>query len=627
MLVRTYKVYKSGVIDTVEDTAIPHGAASRSLGWLTKGDHIELMRGRLLLGTEIAGTGRVTGLHVGERADGVQVLFKTYARKILYYSEATGDWVENGSDFLPAAVVTNDDDISFASYDSLAGAQVWLNSPNGTLAKIMTANPGNISDQYDSALNYKGRINIYQNRMRLWGRNEDKTSPYLSYIDAQAYTTLTAEVLGSGDGATLTFSGTLAFKGGSDKRTCFGIVVTAPAESFTDNFSGVLTGSNGGTGTINYMTGAWTLVFTVAPAVGVNNITATYQYETSTATGIADFHYSSPTRTAGQGLAFRQDDGGSPLQTMLPYQETDYCIHRARTWQLNITQTDTGATNLPYRDHVGIPNWRAAVPTGDGIYYVDDVDESQPRLRRMTLDSQGTKVIPQPVTLNVDLTGYSFDKCAALEWGDYILFACRTADSPINNRLIAYNKLWKSIDYLPYFISCLAVYNGVLICGDSGSNNAYELFSGVDDDDSTIENYWEGALDDLQVKELKKTKRLWLEGDIGPDQSAEVWVAYDNSAYAVLGTVDGNGDYVDKGQVVDVGAVTIGRKIVGGGSDSGSLPAYHYRVAFRLDSDKFDRIKVKFVATEIGYFSVTQEQYVDIRGKGHKLPAKYQTIV
>lgn len=50
---------------------------------------------------------------------------------------------------------------------------------------------------------------------------------------------------------------------------------TDGVESFTDNGDGTLTGSAGGTGTINYTTGAWTLTFNASVGVGVP-ISATY---------------------------------------------------------------------------------------------------------------------------------------------------------------------------------------------------------------------------------------------------------------------------------------------------------------------------------------------------------------
>lgn len=68
---------------------------------------------------------------------------------------------------------------------------------------------------------------------------------------------IAAEVLGAGDGATKAFSGTLAnapLQPGS-------VVVTDGVEIFTDDGCGNLTGDAGGTGTVNYLTGAVSVSF------------------------------------------------------------------------------------------------------------------------------------------------------------------------------------------------------------------------------------------------------------------------------------------------------------------------------------------------------------------------------
>jgi hypothetical protein len=70
---------------------------------------------------------------------------------------------------------------------------------------------------YDSAKNFKGKSIITTGRMLMWDLPNDKTGLYGSYIDAQTsavYTTITGE-------ATTSLTGTLAFKAGDAKRTCF----------------------------------------------------------------------------------------------------------------------------------------------------------------------------------------------------------------------------------------------------------------------------------------------------------------------------------------------------------------------------------------------------------------------
>lgn len=644
MITKTRKNFKYGLIDTIEDVSIPPEAASRTLGWLTLGDRIELVRGRHLLGTEIPGVGRVSGLQVGYTPDGTQVLFKTFGKKAFYYDSVSADFIEIGLDLLGAGAVTAADpygeDISSTSYNSLAGAQVWLSSPNSSLFKIMVANPGSAKDQYDASKNFKGYIKAKGGRMLLWNRGktgagsvEDKTGLYGSYIDKDEvsdYTNVAGEAIGAG-GST-NYSGTLFAITG--KRTSFAVSMTDGTEVFTDDKNGRLIGSLGGTGTINYTTGAYSIAFAT---VAAGPVTAGYYWEDSTANGLADFTKDVP-RTAGQGFVLRQDDGGGSLMNVLAYNAAYYCLHSLKTWLFTLSADDLTANNNIYREKVGTPNFRAPIETGKGVYYIDDTDEAQPRVRLLTLDSNLAQVVPVPISNNIDLGDYRFDRSAGVEYGDYLLFACRTFNSEVNNRILALHKIWGSWDILPYYASCFAIVNGVLICGDSLSNNSYELFSGVDDDESTIENYFEGAADGLELDGMKKGKRVVLEGNIGPNQAYRAYVAIDNSAFVEVGAgpvsdmfpegepaIYGQGSYVDRGQRVSVGPQTLGRGEIGGGSSfKDGIEAYHYKREFKIDQERFERIKLKFVAVGLGYASVSLAEWRDIRRKNLKIPNRYR---
>ena len=79
-------------------------------------------------------------------------------------------------------------------------------------------------------------------------------------------------VVGTGDGTTTTFSGTLA----NIPVVASTVSFTAGSVTGTDNGSGVISGT-GVSGTINYTTGAWSLTYTTAPASAAN-ITASYTY-------------------------------------------------------------------------------------------------------------------------------------------------------------------------------------------------------------------------------------------------------------------------------------------------------------------------------------------------------------
>jgi len=87
------------------------------------------------------------------------------------------------------------------------------------------------------------------------------------------FASVSGESIGTGDGLATSFSATLAntpVKPGS-------VTVTDGTETFTDNGDGTLTGSAGGSGTINYVTGAISVTFAAAPASGAS-ITVDYNW-------------------------------------------------------------------------------------------------------------------------------------------------------------------------------------------------------------------------------------------------------------------------------------------------------------------------------------------------------------
>lgn len=601
--------FKYGVINNIEAQSIPDGAASSSLNFLTKGDKIEFRRGSDIKGTEIAGSGSVTGLHTAYKVDGTEVIYRKRGRKLEYFDTVTDDWAEVGTDIFPLAAVN--DEATFANYQSLAGAELFISSPNGGILKIMVANPASYSTLHTTTGDFRGRIKIKWNRMFLWGLNRDKTGLYLSHIDdtAGTATTVTGEATGS-------LGGTLAFRAGGATRTCYGvaITITATSELYTDNYNGVLTGSLGGTGTINYTTGVYTL-----SNAGVG--TADYFWEDSNTNGITDFTYSA-TRVAGEGAVFRQDDGGA-LQNVMIYNETIYCVHETNTYALILTNDDTNADNNIYREKVGISSWKGCVDTGKGIYYIDEAVEGKPEFKLLTLDSNSGQVIPQVVSLNIDLTAYTFDENKMFEWYDYIIFTGKTSGATANNRMFVYNKIWQSLDILDYFADNFTTDDGALIAGDSTTYNVWTLFSGSDDQDSDVYGEWISGITRLDLDRLKKVKRFIIEGEIVPNQSFNIYASADRGGWTLIDTIEGTGDYVDSGSSVSVGAVTVGKKEVGGGS---TISAYHYQKECRFDIDKFDNIQIKFETVGLGYVAISMYQFYSILPRLKKISKKYRTI-
>ena len=625
MGVGTKYPFRVGLVTSVGARAVKRGGASDSLNWLTRGDRIELRPGQAYIGTASVnqGLGKTSGLRKVTDALGVEQLFGTYGQSLKYFDLPTQEWIEVGTNLLGAAVVNSaglsSEDISLAEYVSQAGNQLWVNSPNcAGVFKLMVANPQNPVNQYLAGSNYQGHIKIDTARTFLWGTNKDKTGVFGSYVDAQNYTTVTAETIGTANGLNATFAATLAQAGG--RKTVFGVSVTAGAVTLTDNQNGLLSATDGSTGTINYVTGAVSVTFATPPAI-TTLVTATYQYEDSANNGIADFTKSSP-RTAGQGFYFPQGDGGSALQNILGYDGTYYCMHLKKTWALTLGANDTTATNLPYRFLVGLPNMRAAVETDQGIFYIDDTRPDEIKVRVLTYGKNGLRVIPVPVSNNLILQNYLFDQSAAVMWGDLILFSCRTTDSTINNRMLCYNRLWKAWDILDYYANFFEIYNGQLVAADSVSNNFMTLFSGWDDLGSAIDNYWISNDDTLDIEGLKDTKKIYLEGDIAPDQSFDVYLSFDNTPFVKVGTIAGNGDYVDKTSSVTLGGTLLGAKTIGGNINE--PVAYHYETLIEINTDRFEYARLKIVATGIGYVSLRTSKYWDVRYKGKRVPLKYR---
>jgi hypothetical protein len=621
MIIKSVKTFIYGIINSIDSDTIPRGAAVDSLNWITEGDKIELRRGYRILGTDNQGGGRATGILKAVDAAGVDQLFGSYQSKLVHFNRDTELFDEIGSDILGDDVIESDgygEEISFSEYVGLAGNQVWVNSPNiAGIFKIMTANPTDAVDQYNASKNHKGHIIIDTNRMFLWGKLTDKTGLRGSYIDSQNYTEVASEVLGTGDDVEVTFTGTLAFKSGGSKRTCFGISVTDGVETFTDDFNGNLTGDQGGTGTINYATGEISVTFNTA-VTNSTNVLVDYQWEDSTDNGIADFTEGVP-RTAGQGFQFRQDEGGGELQTVRSYKNIYYCFHVTKTWALNLSNDDTNATNDSFRTLVGVPSLRGAVETGEGIYYLDNTTDNDPEIKVLRYGVNGLdEVVPVPKSQKLDLNDYRFNRTAGFRFGKYVLFACRTSDSDVNNRVLIHNTELNSWDILDYFTNGFAIYDGKLVAADSLSNNFSELFSGEDDDESEIPNYWISDLDDHDIDGLKKTKTFYMRGQIGPEQEIDVSFSFDGGSYVYFGTIAGSGSYVNQGQSVNVGALTLGEGEIGGGGSGRA--AYQYERKFKIRTSKYERISVKFEATKIGYASISEYRYWDVRLKGQKVP-------
>ncbi len=599
------------IFNLADSENIPPTSAQDSSGWVSTDSGIELCRGRLLIGAEETANWYVKGHSFGYKADGTVVQFRKINTKIQYYDTSTLLWVDTVTGLTASAEYT------FSRYQSLAGTFVYATGADG-IYKICTANPGDYANMYDSTKNFKGKSIITTGRMLMWDVTagtvqKDTTGLYGSYIDAQTsavYTTVTGE-------ATTSLTGTLAFKAGDAKRTCFGIILTITAswEVYTDNYNGVLTGSMGGTGTINYMTGAYTV-----SNAGVG--TVNYQWEMTNNKGVTDFTKSA-TRLAGEGFTFRQDEGGDAIQVVTVHNGSYYSIKSRSVYQLTINSDDVTASNIVFRKDIGVPYWRSTVTTGQGIVFLNTANLDKPQLTILTPNQLGDNLIPVTLAEQFDFSKYTFTACAMTTFGEYIVFSGISFNQSTNDTLFLYNFRRKTLDVLPYAAKTLQDISGLLYCGDTTTDNIYNLLSGFDDDDQEIQNYWISGAEMFWTQRLKKEKRFRIKWLITPSQTLEVYFATDDGAFTQIGTILGNWTYVNTSQAYTIGESGIGASIIGG--EPSDVDGYAYYAELHLWTGKFRKRTIKLVANWIGYISVDTYYDEKVSLFANKIPAQFRS--
>lgn len=602
-----------GIFNLQDSEQIDPYASQNSSGWISTDSGIELCRGRLLIGAEETANGYVKGHGFGYKADGTVVQFRKINTKIQYYNDSTLLWVD------VVTGLTSTAEYTFARYQSLAGTFVYATWADG-IYKIHTANPWSYASMYDSSKNFKGKSIISTGRMIMWDVtagtvNKDTTGLYGSYIDAQnsgVYTTVSAEVIAD------TASWTLAFKGWDAKRTCFGVQITDTSswEVFTDTYLGTLTGSLGGTGTINYTTGAFT---TSQSGAG----TANYLWEMTNNHWVTDFTHSA-TRLASEWFVFRQDEGGDAIQVVTVHNGSYYSIKTRSVYQLTIGSDDTTASNIVFRKDIGVPYWRSTVTTGAWVVFLNTANLDKPQLTILTPNQLGDNLIPVTIATQFDFSKYTWDNCSMTTFGENIVFSGKSFNSSTNDTLFLYNFRRKTVDVIPYAAKTMQDISGLLYIGDTTTDNVYQIFSGFDDDDQTIQNYWISGDEFFNTQRLKKTKRFRIKWLITPAQTLEVYISLDDGVFTQIGTIRGDWNYVSMWQSFTIGANGIGVSVIGG--EPSDLDWYVYFAELQFSTNKFRKRAVKLVANGIGYVSV--DMYDDknkMKLFADKLPNQYRS--
>ena len=605
------KQFIKGVHNLLDEENIPSDASSDSKNWITVDGKIKLINGRNIIGSE-GDAGAIRGLHFGYKADGSKILYRKTETKVQYFNGT--DWVDVITE------LTSGIEITFANYSSLAGSFTFISGIDG-FYKINNANPASYIDLYDSVRNDKGKILIDKGRLWMWNcANASKTTLKLSWIDSQdgdVYTTVTDE-------ATASLSGTLAFKAGGAKRNCFATVftITATGEVYADNKDGTLTGSLGGTGTINYTTGAYTL-----SNAGVG--TCTYQWEDSTQKGLADFTFSA-TRVGGEGNRITQDIGGDSILNLEVYDGIYYSLKEQSAYRLDITTGTTDETydvtfnNNVYRKDIGIPYFRASISTSRGIVFMNTANPDHPELTILQRNIYGDNIEPVILFPHFDFSLFDYSECSIETFGRYISVICKKQGAEFNNIILLCDLSQKTVDITAYNARMLVKDAGNIYVGDPITESVYQVYNGFDDDGYVIDNYWTskgekygGSIDE----NLKKYKRLRVKGLIDPDQAIEVWESYDNDGFQLIGTIRGDASYVDYSKPQVIGSNMIGEAQIGGDDIKNVYPFF---CEIKVKAPKFRKRKRMFKAINIGYAEIEYMNDYDILDFGDKMPKKYR---
>lgn len=609
----TIPAFTTGVHNLLDPEVIPKDAAQDASNFVTQDGREVLVPGRQLLGA--AGTvGQTTGFHKGYKTDGSTILYAKRGTAIMYWDGSAWQNCITG--------LSADDEYTFANYASLAGAFTLVNGP-AAFYKIINANPGSPINIYDSTKNFYGYILIDRGRTLLWNRDKDKTGLYGSYIDRQnstVYTTVTNEAIGS-SGST-TYSGTLAFKGGGAKRNCFGVefdaTVAAGTETFVDDFNGGLSSNFGGTGTINYATGAYSITFS---DVTTGAVTSDYQWEDSTVHSIADFTKSS-TRLAGEGFVFPQDIGGDAILKVEVGQDGAYYSLKSRSaYRLSLDADDLGATNEVYRTEMGLPFFRASISTNKGIMFINTVNPTKPEMTILRRNTVSGDVEPIKLFPHFRFADFAYDACSFGTFDRWIIVHCRTADSTTNNRMLMCNMDAKTVDIVAYSGKMSLQDGERLYVADSITYSVYETFSGFDDLGNAIDAYWTGKDTVFGDTSLAKVRRFRFKGHIAVDQRVGIWMNLDDAGFEQVGTIVGSAGYVNPDESQAIGGRYIGEGQIGG--DDGTN-AFGYFMELKVRTGKFRKIAVKLIPEGIGYFDFDLMTFWDILLFEQRMPRTYR---
>ena len=604
--VKTEKVFKTwglGTVNAVQPELVPSGATSYSRNFIANKDRLELLGGRKLVGSVVDSNSACQGLHSIQKVDGDWVLFRKDRTKLQAIN------VDKDDEWLDSLTTLQDDTILYFSNSfTPAGRQVWANGVDGLFKIYPSAleDPVNLTDR---SKNYDGYLLIEGSRAYVVGMEKDPTGLRYSRVDNDDnYVLVSGESVGS-SGSTH-YTKTLAH------TQVFGIEIISGTKSLRDDKNGNLIGD--GTGTINYATGELDVTFTDTTTAAV---TVSYLYEDPLNHGLADFTYTSGDRLAGEGNVLRQDSIGTKSTCCFSFEGMIFTMQDTGSWKVKIESNDTSLTNVPFNQNVSCASPFGFAQIDDGVVYIDTSEENKPVLKKLSYNALSDKVEPKLLSEQFSFEGFKFDKAPMVRFNGFVIFSGASELSETNDTTFFYNIETGGIFAADNGYNMFVVCGNRLFGGDSASPNVYQLFDQRTDLGSAIAG--EVRLGNMMydTEQLKKVKKIYVEGFIEPAQSFIVESSQDRETWKEVGRIS-FADITVEATDETVGSVLFGDDLYGG-SSLRPAPSF-FKKALKIRMKKFERQMLRIRSSGIGHLSITQIKVSDIRKKGTKTLKKYK---
>jgi hypothetical protein len=418
--------------------------------------------------------------------------------------------------------------------------------------------------------------------------------------------------------------------------TLFGLYTSGgtfiKCELLTDDRNGNLTAPSGATGTINYITGAYSYTL-INPVVSGVAILKTYQWEDSNNGGVTDFTYSA-TRVASEGFQVPQDEGGDPILNVLIGTNGYYSMKSNSSYLLIISADDLSINNNIYRKQLGLSSMYSCLSTDAGILFMNTANPGKPELTLLVKNTTDGTLEPKVICSQFRFANYNYNDATFFSYDRYTLIACASVLANNNEMLLLVNVSANTVNITNYACRTFGTDGIRLYMGSSVVQSVYNLFSGLDDDGFAISNQWTTKGENFAVKlrgtkwlafpwSLKKYRRLRFRGHIAPGQSIQVWANYDDSGWQLVGTILSDASYTDQSNPATMGSAELGINTLGGDIVVNANP---FQMEMRMKKmPKFRKRKLQFVATGFGYVDITYEADWDITlYNDMKLPSRFR---